>query len=377
MMKVIQNEWLDNFVNELQNTQDLKIISPFIGDNMVTHLLKNWRGNKIQVITRYNLNDFRSGVSSLKALKKLIISGAEIKGIKGLHSKAYLFDQKSAIITSANFTNGGFINNHELGIRTDVLEHLIETQNYFSKLWELDTDILDTQKIDEWQTEINNNKLKVSGPTLTDYGISPIKKVIGKKNYFIKFYGRGNHRASWDKGVIDEVTRSHCHFAITFPKGKKDKRPIRYNEGDIVYLARMIDNNEYAIFGKAIARRHDRNRDVASNEDIKLIEWKKEFSIYIRVHSGEFLNTTFRNCPKMGALMNELGYECFKGTKESHKRGKENINPRLSLMRKPDIWLSEEGAYWVEQKFQHAKKEYSLIDQSYIDGLYQGIPLIK
>ena len=66
------------FLKELENTKKLKIISPFITDNMVTHLLNNWDGNTIQVITRFNLNDFRSGVSSLKALKKLIASGAQV-----------------------------------------------------------------------------------------------------------------------------------------------------------------------------------------------------------------------------------------------------------------------------------------------------------
>jgi len=114
-MKVIQNKWLDNFLNELKNTKDLKLVPPFITDNMVTHLFKNWQGSTIQVITRFNLNDFRSGVSSLKALRKLIENGAEIKGIKNLHSKVYIFDTKSMIITSANFTNGGFFTNY--GIR--------------------------------------------------------------------------------------------------------------------------------------------------------------------------------------------------------------------------------------------------------------------
>ena len=195
------------------------------------------------------------------------------------------------------------------------------------------------------------------------------------KNYFIKFYGKGNDRANWNEDVLDIINGTHCHFAITFPEG--NGKPTRYNEGDIVYMARMIEGGEYAIFGKAIARRHDRIRDIASDEDKEYIVWKEEFPIYIRVHSCEFLNTTFKNCPKMGILMNELGYECFKKTLERHNNGEENINPRLSLMRKPDIWLSEEGAFWVEQKFQQVKSKFKLIDQSFIDGLFQGNPIVK
>lgn len=87
---------------------------------------------------------------------------------------------------------------------------------------------------------------------------------------------------------------------------------MRYNEGDVVYMARMISWGEYAIFGKAIARKHHRINDVASSEDKKHIGWKERYPIYIRVHSGEFLATNFKNCPKMGELMNELGYECFR-----------------------------------------------------------------
>lgn len=369
-MEIIQSKWISIFFNELKDTKELRIISPFISDNMVNHLLKNWRGNKIQVITRYNLNDFRSGVSNLSALKKLIDNKVEIKGIKDLHSKAYIFDRKSMIITSANFTNGGFFNNYELGIKSENLGQIIETLAYFNKLWQLDSKALDIITVEEWETIIKNNKIVTKENNLKDYGISVIKRVIGSKNHFIKFYGRGHDRANLNTKVTDIIEGSHCHFAITFPKGVG--KPKRYKDGDVVYLARMIDNNDYAIFGKAIAYKHNNVRDIASPEDIEKISWKSEFPIYIRVHSGEFLNTTLLNCPKMGKLMNELGYDCFRKTKERHDKGEVNINPRLSLKRKPDIWLSEEGAFWVEKKFEEAKNTYKLVNQSFIDSLYQG-----
>jgi len=369
-MKVIQDKWLTSFLNELENTKDLKIISPFIGDNMVSHLLSNWKGNSIKVITRFNLNDFRSGVSSLKALKRLIECGAEIKGIKDLHSKAYLFDTKSMIITSANFTNGGFITNYELGIKSNEEEKVIETLDYFNKLWSIDHKILSVDRIIEWQNTISQNKITTVGNDLDDYGTSIIKKVIGNKKYFVKFYGTGDDRADWNEKTIDLVKGTHCHFAVTFSDEKR--RPIRYNDGDVVYMARMIEGGEYAIFGKAIAKKHDTINDVASEEDIKHIFWKREYPIYIRVHSPEFLNTTFKNCPRMGVMMDELGYECFRSTLDRHNRDQENINPRLSLMQKPDVELSKEGAFWIEEKFQEAKKKIPLIEQSFIDGLYQG-----
>lgn len=373
-MKVIQNKWLDNFVSELQNTQDLKIISPFIGDNMVTHLLKNWRGNKIQIITRFNLNDFQSGVSSLKALRRLIENGAEIKGIKNLHSKAYIFDAKSMIITSANFTNGGFFTNYELGIKSENEDQIKEALHYFIKLWIFDESLLDLEKIIEWQKIISENRIPKVAPKLKDYGTSIVEKVIGDKKHFVKFYGTSEYRAEWDWKIKDLVKDTHCHFALTFPS--EIGRPKRYNDGDVVYLAHMMKDGEYAIFGKAVTQKHDRIRDVASEEDIRLIPWKSHYNIYIRIHSPEFLDSAFKSCPRMGKMMNELGYESFRRTKERHDLGEENINPRLTLMQKPDVELSKEGAFWIEQRFNEAKKNFSIVPQTFIDGLYQGNPKI-
>jgi HKD family nuclease len=373
-MKVIQNKWLDNFLKDLKNTKDLKLISPFITDNMVTHLLKNWHGNTIQVITRFNLNDFRSGVSSLKALKRLIENGAEIKGIKNLHSKAYIFDSRSMIITSANFTNGGFFTNYELGIKSESEDQIKEALHYFNKLWIFDESLLDLDKIIEWQKIISQNKITIVVPKLKDYGTSIVKKVIGNKKHFVKFYGTSEYRAEWDWEIKDLVKDTHCHFALTFPS--EIGRPKRYNDGDVVYMAHMMNDGEYAIFGKAIAYKHDRIRDVASEEDIRLIPWKSHYNIYIRIHSPEFLDSTFSSCPRMGVMMNELGYESFRSTKERHDSGEENINPRLTLKQKPDVELSEEGAFWVEQRFIKSKNKFSLVPQTFIDGLYQGTPKI-
>ena len=40
----------------------------------------------------------------MQALRDLVDAGAEIKGIRHLHAKAYLFDDDLAMVTSANLT---------------------------------------------------------------------------------------------------------------------------------------------------------------------------------------------------------------------------------------------------------------------------------
>jgi HKD family nuclease len=373
-MQVINNNWLHHFLNELKDTTKVCLVSPFITNSMVSHLLKNWTGDEIKVITRFNLNDFRSKVSSLSALESLVKKGISVNGISGLHSKAYLFDERSAIITSANFTTGGFFNNYELGVLTNDANKIKDIRQYIEFLWSVSNEQLTIEQISEWKQLLAKYKAEKPIEDLLDYGVSPIKKVIGEKRYFVKFYGTGVYRANLDETVKDQVEGTHCHFAVTFPDGKG--RPRRYKEGDIVYMACMLHENDYAIFGKAVCRKHIDNRDIASDEDIEQIEWKERYPIYIRVHSGEFLNTSFKYCPKLKTLMYEIGAECFEKSKARYLSGQLRYEPQYSLRQQADVELSEEGAFWMETEFQKAKDNYSLLPQEFIDGLYQGTPKI-
>lgn len=369
-MDIIQSNWWEYFSSDLKNTRSLRIISPFVTENLVKLLLDNWKGDSIQLITRFNLNDFQSGVSSLDALKKLVSENFEIKGIKELHSKVYIFDDQSVIITSANFTNGGFFTNYEFGVKSKNPIKVSESIGYFEKLWTLDSFILNKETVNQWEDAIEQSRTVYTQPLLHDYGISIKNKVIGSKRYFVKFYGQNHVRADLSKRVIDEVTESHCHFAVTF--SEESGVPKRYNDGDVVYMARMLEGRDYAIFGRAIAKKHIRGVDEASNEDIDMVIWKEDFPIYIRVHSAEFLNTDFNNCPKLKSLMKELDYDSFRSTKRRYIDGERNINPANVLMRKPDVTLSDDGALWLDNKFNDAKQNLGLIPQNYLDGLYQG-----
>lgn len=374
-MQTIHKKWLDHFKREIKDTSVIRIVSPFVSETMVKHLLENAKGREIHFITRFNLNDFSSKVSSLSALERLLNEGGKIIGIKGLHSKAYIFDNKSAIITSANFTSGGFFNNYEFGVITTDNHEVQDAIDYFDELWKIgDNNFLSYELIKNWKDEIEETKTSPTKPAFNDYGVSIVDKITKKRKYFVKFYGTGDERASLSVSTKDMVAETHCHFAVTFPKG--NGRPRRYQEGDVVFIARMVEGQDYAIFGKAIARSHVDHRDIASQEDIVEVDWKEYYPIYIRVHSGEFLDTTFENCPKLQQLMSELKGECFESTKYRFLSGNIEINPKLSLRRRPDIELSEEGAVWLEQEFEDAKNKYSLLSQSFLDSLYQGSPKV-
>ena len=97
---------------------EVRIVCPFIKEGALEHLLSHRPGN-VQVITRFNLDDFAEGVSDIEALRLLLDAGAGIRGIRNLHAKLYLFGTSRAIITSANLTEAALTRNQEFGMIAD------------------------------------------------------------------------------------------------------------------------------------------------------------------------------------------------------------------------------------------------------------------
>jgi hypothetical protein len=375
MVEVINKNWLNHFLRELDNTNKVLLVSPFVTNTIVNHLLRNISGSKVELITRYNLNDFRQKVSSLSALKKLVTNGVKVKGIQGLHSKVYTFDLKSTIIGSANFTSGGFFNNYEFGIKSYDPDTIKKSVLYFESLWILDPEVLTVDKIVEWEEELKNSGSIPLIDSLPDYGKKASFQGGEGRHYFIKLFGKTDNRESLDFTAREEIERSHCHWALTF-SGKKG-RPRKYNEGDIVYMARMLHGTDYSIFGKGVTLRHEDERDIASDDDIKEIEWKDEWPIYIRVYNTEFIDCTMADCPKMSELIDEVQYDSFDKTQQKYLQGEDDINVWASLRQQADVQLSEIGAEWLESKFQLAKEKLGSVPLDYLSKLYPGNPTIN
>jgi phosphatidylserine/phosphatidylglycerophosphate/cardiolipin synthase-like enzyme len=85
----------------------IRLISPFIKAGALRRFLSP-KPTSLQVITRFNLQDFADGVSDITALRMLLDAGASVRGVKNLHSKLYLFGSKRAIVTSANLTEAAW-----------------------------------------------------------------------------------------------------------------------------------------------------------------------------------------------------------------------------------------------------------------------------
>ncbi|TKC01402.1 phospholipase D family protein [Pedobacter cryotolerans] len=371
MLSLISKDWLLHFKEQIKNAQKIRIISPFITNVMVTHLIDNYCDAEVEVITRYNLNDFRSRASSISALKRLVMKGFKVRGIKGLHSKLYAFDNRCAIISSANFTGGGFFNNYELGIKTFDQKIVNQAIIYFEGLFNVNIENLNLETIEIWEDKIKKEK-PIYKPTedLPDYGTSPFRKQNINQKYFIKFFGRSDSRANKEFTTQDMVEGSHCHFAVTF-SGRKG-RPRKYNDGDIIYLATMLSNREYAIFGKATAIKHNDLRDMASEEDISHVKWKEHYGVYIRIKDPVFIDGKMGDCPMMSNLIDDLKYEAFFRTNMRYIVGGKKTNPWDSLRQQADVQLSELGAQWLDNKFLETINTKGSIKKEFIDGLYKS-----
>ena len=70
------------------------------------------------LITRTDLRDFALGSSNLSTLCTLVGQRVAVHSLHGLHAKMYVFDDTSALVTSANATNSGMLRNLECGLGT-------------------------------------------------------------------------------------------------------------------------------------------------------------------------------------------------------------------------------------------------------------------
>src|SRR5258708_37191588 len=76
---------------------------------------------------------------------------------------------------------------------------------------------------------------------------------------FVKFFGKSDYRASPGDPVFEEVKRTGCHWACTYPK---NKRPRQVEDGAVMFMARLVANpNDMIIYGRAVGLRHVEGRD--------------------------------------------------------------------------------------------------------------------
>lgn len=364
--KLIDSGW-DRVLDEAveKDNSNLRIVCPFIKKRVTERLLQCGRPHSLHVITRFNQRDFCNGVSDTSALRLLLEKGAKIRGIRNLHAKLYLFGQSRVIVTSANLTQAALLRNHEFGFVADDGEIIVRCEEYFDNLWQQAGADLTVVRLDGWEEKLSgvltggalpshianlSDEGVDAGLTETPFDIPPF--VAEAPQSFVKFFGEGHNREDRATLVLDEVKRSGCHWACTYPKGK---RPRQVEDGAVIFMGRFVkEPNDIIIYGWAVGVRHQEGRDDATPADQILREWKARWPHYIRVHHAEFVAGSLGNGIPLSHLMDELKFNAYASTKRNATKASGNINPRGAYMQQPAVKLSDEGFNWLNNKLETA-----------------------
>ncbi len=118
----IKSPWykeFDKFVRAIQNS--VLIAAPYINRQPVERLVRELHSKdlvQIDVLTNLDSTHLINGSVDAGALFWLCqeVPGTSVWSLPRLHAKAYVADNRTAIVTSANFTNNGLTRNYELGV---------------------------------------------------------------------------------------------------------------------------------------------------------------------------------------------------------------------------------------------------------------------
>ena len=375
------------------DSSDICLVSPFIKRKAIQKLLDGAVFDQLCVITRFSLTDFAQGVSDLSALALLLECGALVRGVKHLHAKMYLFGARRAVVTSANLTQAALVRNHELGFVAEDPGIIERCRTYFNDLWGRAGDDLELDRLATGEQRITRHLALQGGSSDsaglgdegTDAGFFPDPIVLPgpvaeNEQAFVKFFGESHRRADRSMNVLEEVRRSGCHWACTYPKGK---RPRQVRDGAVMFMGRMVkEPADILIYGRAVGLRHLDGRDDATPDDIKLREWKAKWPHYIRVHHPEFLAGTLENGLSLNDMMLRFGSDAFVPTRRNARRRTGNTDPRKAYRQQAAVALTPEAAAWLNEQLQAAfdrcgtlpAVELATLDQPAIAALDTEIP---
>lgn len=368
-MHLHYENWLDDFLEKVEVSKRLRIVCPFIKEQVIRQVYLRNPKIELEIITRFKLSDFAIGVSSIGALQFAIHKGAKVYGLSRLHSKLYFFDNRTVTVSSANMTGGGLMHNFECGVSITDATAIDSLNLYFERLKSCSMGPLTEPTCQDWLIMLAGIPEQDSpAVSLPDLGGNPLY-YDSSKSYYVKFFGSAESRRPFDYLIRDEIERGLSHYACGFPENKK---PRRINEGDVIYLARMTDPADYAIFGKAEAIKYVESRDRFSKSEIAAREWKKDWPVCLRYRNPVFVDGILGDCVTLYGLIDSLKYSSFPTTQNRFNNGEKGINAYRSLSQQPYVRLTPQAVQWLEPRFQATLDRKGNVPDSYLRSLPQS-----
>jgi hypothetical protein len=106
--------WIEKSVRSCKDR--FLVSSPYVGTFLPSVSTRMRSSVRKTLLTRADLRDFAVGASDIDAVCELARQGALVQSVPALHAKVYVFDDRLALVTSANATNGGMRRNWECGV---------------------------------------------------------------------------------------------------------------------------------------------------------------------------------------------------------------------------------------------------------------------
>ena len=134
-MQSIRSPWIETFDEFAGSIRESAIIvAPFIRRRPLERLARKVHSRqsvKIDVLTSLAGGSLADGLVDCGALLWLCeqVPGTSVRHLLHLHAKAYVADEHTAIVTSANLTNNGLVGNFELGVKITHAEAVDEIAN--------------------------------------------------------------------------------------------------------------------------------------------------------------------------------------------------------------------------------------------------------
>jgi len=405
MIELLTDNHFDKILDLFDGTKrEIKIISPFLTISMAEQLCAAVKSNKIscRFITRFYLEDIIAKANNLDALELLMNSGVEVYIVKKLHTKLYLFDDDSAILGSANFTNGGFKSNIELSLLFNEEKDLMkELQAYFDdmveKLKKLKDGILTADMIAEarksyadlFRSKKGTGKVRstlIYGAALDQWSDLTETKDIWNEldrcegeedlvctlfrrteqaeqitypfHIWLKFDGEGNDRLAGDEPFPMTVITENGHtlYLSNYPF-----KVGSIKDGDEVYFAGLTTDkkgkNQPVIVGRGhLAGFTDQN--YISNHMLQQYEWMERYPWYCIITDCEVIDAPLKEGIPMDSVWDALGSDTYLA---SFGHNESIAAVARKHYQKAHIRLSGNAKQYIDKKLDELKSKYGTI----------------
>lgn len=168
-MRLLASPWIESFESFARSiTRSALLVSPFITREPLQRLasmLDKHTPPQIEILTNLATDHLIQGSTDASAIAvfRRMIPTTTVRHLPGLHAKAYVADDRLAIITSANLTEAGLNQNYEYGIaitESSLVAKISEDLRAYGHLGS-EVSLVDLDQLTEISHDLHEHQIQV------------------------------------------------------------------------------------------------------------------------------------------------------------------------------------------------------------------------